>query len=128
MYRNCIEKNQSFVLPQSSVISFVMVFTMRLKEWLKKCNYREYILRVKTKLSNSYKALKYEVLKGTSWAKTVKGTSECESCLFFSFETWLYFYTTMNVLLRTVVVGLFLVLFLGYIFINSWNILQIVGR
>ena len=54
-----------------------------LKNYLNKCNYREYIKKGQT-LSKPRK----KVLSGLS---PLKGTSECENVLFMSFETWLYF-------------------------------------
>ncbi len=79
MYKNSIEKISTPTKALQLVKYFILGVVSWLKVWLNKCNYMEYIYRVKLSLRSSYKALVCGDCQGTISAFTGKGTSEREN-------------------------------------------------
>lgn len=84
MYRNSIEKTTTLSKALLQGKYFILGVLSWLKVWLKKCNYREYLLVFYIEELHLLKVLqspKIRETKGTIWGVTFKGTGECEKVL-----------------------------------------------
>jgi len=84
MYKNTIKKIATLNKALLQGKYFIWGVLSWLKVWLKKCNYREYLLVFYIKelhLKKTSQSPKIRDLKGTIWGVTFKGTGECEKKL-----------------------------------------------
>jgi hypothetical protein len=84
MYKNTIKKIATLHEALLQGKYFILGVLSWLKVWLKKCNYREYLLVFYIKELHLKKVLqspKIRDLKGTIWGVTFKGICKCEKKL-----------------------------------------------
>ena len=108
IYRNRLEMKCKYYLAKTLSIAFIMGIAKLSIVLAMKSNYREYIKEKKIELKTRF--------KGTPGSFSHEGACECKKILFISFETWLYFVSTLKQLLSLSASALCLVICLGYIF------------
>ncbi len=108
IYRNRLEMNYKYYSIKTTTTALVIGIVMLCTILLMKSNYREYIKEKKIELKTRF--------KGTPGSFSHEGACERKKILFISFETWLYFVSTLKQLLSLSASALCLVICLGYIF------------
>ncbi|HFU76409.1 MAG TPA: hypothetical protein ENK66_09210 [Arcobacter sp.] len=108
MYKNSIEKTTTLSKALLQGKYFILGVLSWLKVWLKKCNYREYLLVFYIEELHLLKVLqspKIRETKGTIWGVTFKGTGECEKKLDTNFFNLVKSHWDSQSLLKPFVMG-----------------------